>query len=73
MIGEIERFATHLKRFVLRNRKVSRQGQVQLKDSRAFQVVEAKVPVGPEIRIGKCTGIQPVVDTLVGRIRIRIL
>src|SRR5437879_7192993 len=73
----------HLKDLALPDRKVSRKRQVQLKDARAFQVVVAQVAVRSEIRWdeGWCgvpngrtrgSGNEPMVYTLVGRIRIRI-
>jgi hypothetical protein len=72
MIRKIEGFRTHLQRFPFPDYKISGYGQIQLKYSRTFQIVEPQIPVGAQSRLTEGAGIQPMVHVLIAGIGIRV-
>ena len=68
MVGKVEGFRTQLNRLVFRDRKVSRQGQIQLKRSGAFHAVMAQIAVRPRRGWGESRGVDPIAGGLVLRV-----
>src|SRR5438552_3809290 len=72
MVGKVEGFRAQLNRLAFPDRKVPRQGQIQLKRSRALHVVIAQIPVRTRRRCEKSGAVDPIVGGLTARIWIRI-
>ena len=72
MVGKVEGFRAQLNRLAFPDRKVPRQGQIQLERSRALHVVIAQIPVRTRRRCEKSGAVDPIVGGLIARIWIRI-
>src|SRR5207237_2833869 len=68
MVGKVEGFRAQLNCLVFPYGKVSRQGQIQLKRSRAFHAVIAQIAVRPRRGWGESRGVDPIAGGLMLRV-----